>query len=175
MNPGTPELLTRWLQAEESVDDESAEALLAELASELPEWSPPPGFAARVMARVAREQPARGVWTFRWARASVGLGVASAGVAVAWLAPLLWLLLPRPSAAGGVRLTADLFARLGEGLAALAGWAESLGAIRRALAAPLDHPPVAASVALLAILAGCAFFLLQTLLRRERSWSYVDL
>ncbi|HXU31643.1 MAG TPA: hypothetical protein VN851_13800 [Thermoanaerobaculia bacterium] len=175
MNRSTPELLTRWLAAEDDLDDEAAEAALAALAAELPDRSPSPGFAARVMTGVRAEAKPQGAFARRWARASVLGGIALSGLAALWLVPLVWWLAPRPSAPGSVSLAAGLVRRLGEGLAALAAWADAFGAMRRALTGPFDHPTVLASLAILVTVAYGALILLQTLIRRERSWSYVDL
>jgi len=175
MNRSTPELLTRWLAAEDDLDDEAAEVALAALAAELPDRSPSPGFAARVMTTVRAEARPQGAFARRWARISVLGGIALSGLAALWLVPLVWWLAPKPSAPGGVVLTADLLARLGEGLVAVAGWADAFGAMRRALTAPFDHLTVLASLAILVTVACGALILLQNLIRRERSWSYVDL
>lgn len=175
MNRSTPELLTRWLAAEEDLDDEAAEVALAALAVELPELSPSPGFAARVMTQARAEARPESTFARRWARVSVLGGIALSGFAALWLVPLVWWLAPRPSAPGSVSLAASLVRRLGEVLVALAGWADVFGAMRRALAAPFDHPTVLASLAILVSVAGAAFILLEILIRRERSWSYVDL
>lgn len=175
MNRSTPELLTRWLTAEDDLDDEAAEAALAMLAAELPDLAPSSGFAARVMIQARAEAQPQGALSRRWARVSVLGGIALSGFAALWLAPLLWWLVPRPSAPAGISLAAGLIRRLGEGLVALAGWADAFGAMRRALGAPFDHPTVLASLAIMVAVAAGAFLLLETLIRRERSWSYVDL
>ncbi len=175
MNRSTQELLTRWLAAEDDLDDEVAERALAELAAELPDLAPTPGFAARVMVQARTAEQPEGVLARRFGRTAVLLGVALSGLAALWLLPLAWVLAPTPSAPAGVRMTAELFRRLGDALVALAGWADLLGTLRRALAAPFDHPTVLASLAILVSVAGGAFILLQNLIRRERSWSYVDL
>jgi hypothetical protein len=174
MNRSTPELLTRWLAAEDDLDDEAAEMALAALAAELPDRSPSPGFSARVMTSVREQVRPQGAFARRWARASVLGGMFLSGVAALWLVPLVWWLAPRPSAPGSVWFAAELVRRLGEGLVALAGWAGAFGAMRRALTAPFDHPTVFASLAILVSVACGALILLQTLIRRERSWSYVD-
>ncbi|MEP7013577.1 MAG: hypothetical protein ABJC13_24920 [Acidobacteriota bacterium] len=175
MNRSTPELLTRWLAAEEDLDDEAAESALAALAAELPDRSPSPGFAARVMTDVRAEARPQGAFSRRWARALVLGGVTLSGCAALWLVPLVWWLAPRPSASGSVGLAADLVRRLGDALVVLASWADALGAMRRTLAAPFGQPTVVLSLAILVAVAGGALTLLQTLIRRERSWSYVDL
>ncbi len=175
MNRSTPEHLTRWLAAEDDLDDEVAEAALAELMADLPERWPSSGFAARVMTRTREEARPVHALSHLWARASLLGGVALSGFAVLFVLPLVWMLLPRPSAQGGVRLAADLLDRLGAALISLAGWANALGAMCRAFIAPFDHPTVLWSLAILAAVAGAAFLLLENLIRRERSWSYVDL
>ncbi|HEV7668638.1 MAG TPA: hypothetical protein VGS22_08950 [Thermoanaerobaculia bacterium] len=175
MNRSTPELLTRWLAAEDDLDDEAAEMALAALAAELPDRSPSPGFAARVMTKARTEARPQGAFSRRWAQALVLGGVTLSGFAALWLAPLVWWLAPRPSVPGSVWLAAELVRRLGDGLAVLATWADALGAMRRTLAAPLEQPTMLLSLTILVAVAGGAFTLLQTLIRRERSWSYVDL
>ncbi len=177
MNRRTPELLTRWLAAEDGLDDEAAEAALAALAVELPDFAPRPGFAARVIteARGAEAVQPAGALSRRWARATLLCGVVLSGVATLWLLPLAWLLAPRPSAPGGVRLVAELFRAVGETVVLAAGWAHVFGAMCRSLVAPFDHPTVLVSLAILISVAAGAFILLEILIRRERSWSYVDL
>jgi hypothetical protein len=117
----------------------------------------------------------QGAFARRWAQALVLGGVTLSGFAAVWLVPLVWWLAPRPSAPGSVGLAAELVRRLGDGLVVLASWADALGAMRRTLAAPFEQPTVLLSLAILVAVAGGAFTLLQTLIRRERSWSYVDL
>ncbi len=175
MNRSTPELMTRWLAAEEDLDDEAAELALADLAAELPDLGPPPGFAARVMVQARAAERPELVWAERLGRVGVLFGVALSGIAALWLLPMAWALAPTPSAPAGVRLAAELFRRFGDALVALAGFADLLGALRKALSAPFDHPTVLVSLAILVSVAGGAFILLQNLIRRERSWSYVDL
>lgn len=175
MNRSTPELLTRWLAAEDDLDDEAAEAAFAALVAELPERSPSPGFAARVIVEARQQARPEGAFARRWARVSVLGGVALSGLAAIWLVPLVWWLAPRPSAPGSVELAAGLLRRFGQGLVFLAGWVDAFDAMRRTLAAPFGHPTVLASLAILVTVAYGALILLQNLIRRERSWSYVDL
>lgn len=190
MRPTDDEILSRWLTAEQSGDDEGAEAELLALFQALPPLAPPAGFADRVLARAGREgvlgnaAPAplparRNPFASHWLQAAVALCLLVTGAALPWLTEML------RSLAGPVRLVwgpGDLV-RLGIGalnavtrglVAAFDLWTWFLG-IGRTLTEPLMTPVVAVGLFACLLVSLVAFRLLRDLITRDRSWTHVDL
>src|SRR5436190_18315583 len=139
-DPQTP--IRQWLDAEKRGDGSAAERALGETFRVLPQPVLPPGFAARVMQRVAEQQAA---WPLE--RAALWLLAAcAAGLAFlpAWL-PELWAGL---EPAAWVTRGAELVVLLARGLAALAPVFEALLRVGHWTALALTAPPALLFVAL---------------------------
>jgi hypothetical protein len=147
----TSDAWLRFLAAERAGRDEEAEAALAALFAAVPSPSPRPGFAGRVMARIAP----RSVFAHPGSRFGVAAALALAALSAALLAPMLLPLAGLVSLAdligGGSRLLAAVAVRVAS---VLAGW-ESVGqvvaAVGRALLAPETLPFVLAQFAVAAL------------------------
>lgn len=142
---------SRFLAAEAAGRTDEAEVALAAWFAATPRAAPAPGFAARVMVRIARGS--------LFARLPVRLGVAAAlalaALSAALLAPMALPLAGLVSLADLLQLGTRAFAHLAVLVASgLSGWerlAEILGAVGRALVAPAFLPYVAAQFAVAAL------------------------
>lgn len=135
--PTAPDPWSRFLAAEAGEREAEAEAALAELFRALPERRPRPGFADRVMLRVARRRSgfARPGVRFALAAALVAVAVSVALVAPV-LAPLAGLIGPGGVIAFAVEGLTRLATRFAEGLATWAPLATAGRALGRALLEP---------------------------------------
>lgn len=147
----TSEAWLRFLAAEEAGREAEAETALAALFAALPAPAPRPGFAGRVMARIAP----RSLFAHPSFRFGVAAALALAALSTALLAPMVVPLAGLVSLAdligGGSRLLAAAAVRFAS---VLAGW-ESIGqiaaAVGRALVAPETLPFVLAQFAVAAL------------------------
>ncbi len=84
--------LERFLKAERAGQDRAAEAALTALFRTLPMAAPVPGLADKVLLASGIDRSR--AWSWK-ARSAVAAAVASAGLALAWLLPILSVLSPR--------------------------------------------------------------------------------
>jgi hypothetical protein len=193
VRPDPQDLLTRWLEAEEGDTSDTAEATAAdtallELFAALPLAgpAPAPGFADRVMRRVALEtaaesaaRPALPHWRERLLRSrgfrlALAGSVAAAGITLPWLPWILAALARLWSFGDVIRLAAGSVIDASRILLVLAGisqWALTLGS---ALALSATSPAIVKLVTLALIVAGASFVFLRDLITRDRRWSYAD-
>lgn len=169
-NRRTPETIDRWLAAEAAHRDEEAERLLGELFAGLPEESPSPWFAQRVMAALPpRLAAAPAGFAWRWLRPAVLVSLLAAGLSAAY-GPGIALELfgsVRPSAVIGLAVSGIV--GLCHWLAgALAIW-DWVGGVSAPLVRTAGTPPVALALSLAALTATLAFVSLSELMQRERS------
>ncbi len=169
MSPRDPNPFRGFLEAESTGRPEAADRALAELFAELPRPRPAAGFAARVMARVARRS--------LFAHPAVRFGLAAALVAVALgagllapaIAPLAGLIGP----AGVLHLLVDSFAnlatRFGHGLEL---W-QTLASAGRSVRAAAIHPPILVLLVLQLVIAAGALRALAALAVPKRSSAHV--
>lgn len=147
----TSEAWLRFLAAERAGREAEAEAALATLFAALPPAAPRPGFAERVMARIAP----RSIFALPSTRFGVAAALVLAALSAAFLAPMALELAGLVSLAdligGGVRGLASVTVRLAT---ALAGW-ESVGqlvaAVGRGLLQPANLPFVLTPFAVAAL------------------------
>ena len=166
----TPNPWRDFLEAESGGRPELAERALADLFAELPRPRPVAGFAARVMARVARRS--------LFARPVVRFGLAAALVAVALgaglLAPTVGPLAGLIGPAGVLHLLVESFAtlavRFGHGIEI---W-QTLASAARSLGEAALHPPVLFLLVLQLVIAAGALRALAALAVPERSSAHVS-
>lgn len=192
MRPNDDEILSRWLAAEQSGDDEAAEAELLALFQALPPLAPPAGFADRVLVRAgwAERPEARAVaprpvverwnpFASRWLQGAVALCLLVTGLGLPWLTEMLRSAASVTSTFWGpadlVRLGTGALGAVTRGLvAALALWDWFLE-IGRTLTEPLATPVIAAGLIACLLVSLVAFHFLRDLITRDRSWTHVDL
>ena len=142
---------SRFLAAEAAGRTDEAEAALAAWFAVAPRPAPGPGFAGRVMARIAR----RSLFARRPVRLGLAAALALAALSAALLAPMALPLAGLVGVSEVIRLGTGAFARLAVLVASgLSGWemlAEVAGAVGRALVAPAALPFVAAQFAVAAL------------------------
>ncbi|KAB2957115.1 MAG: hypothetical protein F9K18_12930 [Thermoanaerobaculia bacterium] len=161
---------SRFLAAEAGGRDAEAEAALAELFRALPERRPRPGFADRVMLRVAVRPGwfARPAVRFALAATLVALAV-SAALLVPLLAPLAGLIGPGGALGFAVEGLSRIATRFAEGLAA---WAP-LATVGRALGRALLEPRLAGLLVVQFLIAALALRGLAGVVSAQRSTVHV--
>lgn len=170
MNPHRPEPWQRFLEAEREGSSAEADLALGELFRALPRPSPAAGFAARVMARVARRSVfARPAVRFGLAAALVAAALAAA-LALPALGPLAGLIGPAGVLHLLIDAATDLVVRVGHGLEL---W-QTLATAARSLGAAALHPPVLLLLVLQLAIAAAALRALAGLAVPKRSSSHVS-
>lgn len=171
MNRHRPEPWQRFLDAERDGRSGEADHALAELLRELPRPRPAAGFAARVMARVARRSVfARPAVRFGLAAALVAVAL-TAGLALPAIGPLAGLIGPAGVLHLLVDSATDLTIRVGHGLEI---W-QTLAAAARSVGAVALHPPVLFLLVLQLAIAAAALYALAGLAVPKRSSSHASL
>ncbi len=165
-------ILEHWLAAEENGRDAEAERALARAFSALPTLPPSAGFADRVLAAA---MPARGPFATHpgWARGSAAACLLSAGLAAAYLLPLM-LSLAQAIA------PAEAIAGLVQGLVAAFGRIDDLLSVWRVWTWVVDTtllvataPPVVLALLTLTVLSALTFRGLHRALVPHRSPDHV--
>jgi hypothetical protein len=169
-----PAAWNRFLEAEEAGRDDAAEQALGELLRALPERRPRPGFASRVMARVAVRQERGWAWLARpAARAAVAAAAVAAALASALLLPLVGPLARLIGPGGAVELLTGAIAGLASRFAAgLAAWAP-VATATRALGLALLDPDMIALLAVQLLVATLALRGLVRIASAQRSSVHV--
>ena len=169
-----PPAWSRFLAAEGDGRDAAAEAALAELFRELPERRPRPGFAGRVMARVAAAQARQRSWLARpAARIAIGAAAVAAAVSSALLLPLIGPLARWVGPGGAIEMFIGGLVGVATRFAAgLAAW-EPLATTARALGLALLEPRMAALLFLQLLVAALALRALVGIVSAQRSHVHV--
>ena len=184
------DLLDRWLKAEDSGDEDGAEAALTALFSALPLRAPAAGFADRVLLGAGAARPSRNrargavrAWAggflpaflgSPWGRAVLAFGVILAALGLPFVRVTL---LSIPAA-----LPPDLLLpAVAHALIEASGWVLSLvrlggwfAGFSRTLLLPLQSPAVAVALGGCLLVSALALRLLHDVMHRERNWTYVD-
>ena len=167
------DLPATWLEAEARGDDLATEAALRSLMAALPEFSPRPGFAARVLrqagvARVRREFFARR--SVQWAIAcSLVLAAVSLLVVPGLVKAVLSPFAGSFSIAGVLGGASQLFVFAGHWVSAGAAYWRLASDIGSACSLALSRPPGALLLLALSAVGAAAFRALNRLMSPERS------
>lgn len=181
--PDTHDPLARWLQAEREMDDAAAEAALFELFESVPGPAPSPGFAERVMQRIAvpavAPVPARErwiVWLFRSPgfRLVLASCLLTAGVALLFLPQMLIAVARMVTFGDMLQLGVASVVDLGRWLGVAGRVGDWFVTVLGALAVSLTSPAAVKVMAACLAVSGMSIAILRELMTRDRSLRYVD-
>lgn len=172
MNERLDDVFSSWWAAERAGRDGDAERALARLFCALPVPAPAADFAGRVLARAGLQVVAASYpW---WGRAAVAACLLTAGLATAFVLPLVLgltrLVAPGEAVATLVAGFVAVASRIDE---ALALW-QSLAAVADTVALVATAPPVVLALLTLAALSAFTFRGLSELLTARRSPEHVQ-
>ncbi|MEM9594382.1 MAG: hypothetical protein AAGD06_08965 [Acidobacteriota bacterium] len=167
------EMLASWLAAERAGDDAVAEERLGQIFQGLPLTVPSEAFAARVLAGagVARRGAARAADLGRQLRPAVAFGLLSAGLASAFLLPLVARLLAEVDPGSTLAAFAGLFAWLTRGSVVVIEVGAALAGYVRMLWLVLTAPPILSTLLVTAAVSTLLIRWLLELLSFHRSAS----
>jgi len=161
---------SRYLDAEASGSSEAAEAALAELFRALPRPAPAAGFAARVMARVARRRSPFALPVVRFGLAASLVAAALGALLIVPMLPgLLGLVEPGSVVSAFVRSLSAATARLAAGAAL---WQDA-AAVGRALGRAVLYPRLPVLFVAQFVIAAAALRALAALASPKRSTHHV--
>ena len=171
----------RWLQAEREMDDAGAEAALLELFESVPRLAPAPGFADRVMRRVAVPEPVPVrehwiVWLFRSPgfRLVLASCLLTAGIALLFLPQMLIAVARMVTFGDMLQLGVASVVDLGRWLGVAGRVGDWFLTVLGALAVSLTSPAAVKVMAGCLAVSGMSIAVLRELMTRDRSLRYVD-
>lgn len=175
--------LARWLQAEREADDALAEAALLELFESVPRLAPSPGFADRVLQKVALPDTAPAperfgwiVWLFRSPgfRLVLASCLLTLGVALLCLPQMLAAVARMVTVGDMLQLGVASVVDLGRWLGVVTRVSDWFLTVLGALAVSLTSPAAIKVMGGCLAVSGISIALLRELMTRDRSLRYVD-
>lgn len=157
--------ISDWLAAERAGRDDLAEKVLGELLRALPEHPVPFGFAGRVLVDA-------GVVLSWRLRAAIGGSLMAAGLAAAFVLPLVLGLLGRIRFGDVLAVVTNGFATAVSALDEMVAVWRFLAQLRESLWLVISTPPVALTLTAMVLVAVLAFRGLSELLSPQRSPGY---